>query len=115
MHPLVDYFWKGREVLKKNQGEFFDNPKRPKKACFIGAIYYGIHKKGLDGDGNDVIFAIANDYPQIREYVHAPVPCGHDDEGGLISAILVHLNDNHTGHDWPDKKIAEWLDKTLSH
>lgn len=111
MHPLVDFYYKGRAELKPLTGEYFDSIKKPKKACFIGAIYYGIHKKTLE---EDVPFAIAAEYPQIRGWYSLPAPCGHDDEGGLISAILVHLNDEHTRHEWPEKKIAEWLEQALS-
>lgn len=108
MHVLTDAFWKGRATLKKGTGAYFDSEKKPRKACAVGAIYYGLYKKAHN---DDTVLTMVNEYPEIRSWT--TVPCEHDDIG-TISAILIHLNDEHTGHDWPDKRIAEWLDNVLS-
>jgi hypothetical protein len=108
MHALVDAFLKGRATLKRTKGEYFDNLEKPKKADAIGAICYGLYKKSVDKP----IAAIKSEWPQINYWVK--VPCGHDDEGGLLSSVLIHLNDEHTAHDWSDKKIADWLDVVLA-
>src|SRR5690349_14836180 len=111
MHPITDAFWKGRAVLKKGTGAYFDSEKKPKKACALGAIYYGLYKNTADPRNDSTPLKISMDFPEIRSWVE--VPCEHDDRG-IISSILIHLNDEHTGHDWPDKRIAEWLDNVLS-
>jgi hypothetical protein len=108
MHPLVDAFWQGRGKLKKTKNKYFDNDKKPKAACAIGAIYYGLYKMTSDMP----VIKISQDYPDIHKWV--PVPCGHDSEGGTISAILIHLNDGHDAHTFSDQKIAEWLEGALN-
>jgi len=111
MHPLVDSFYKGRTVLKRQAEKFFDSPKKPKKACAIGAIYYGLYGTATE-NFLGVPSRIVADYPQIRNWVKV-APCEHDEGGGTIIGILIHLNDFHTGHDWNDKRIAEWLERVL--
>lgn len=107
MHALVDAFIKGRAALKKDTGLFFDDEKKPKKACYVGAVYYGLYGKPSD----TVMTQLSMDWPQIRKWVAAP--CGHDDEGGYISAILIHLNDEHSTKEWNDKRITEWFESVI--
>jgi hypothetical protein len=109
MHPLVDAFYKGRATLKKQQGEFFDNTTKPKKACAVGAIYWGLFKKATISPQSEIVI----EYPQFRGWL-SKAPCEHDENGGTVIGILIHLNDVHTGHDWPDKKIADWLEQSLA-
>lgn len=113
MHPLVDAFYKGRGKFKKHRKEFFDDLKRPKAACHLGAIYYGLFKK-VTNTGVTVGSDLYGEYPEIRGWVKK-APCEHDDgEGGTVAGILVHLNDEHDGRSWPDEKIASWLTQVLA-
>lgn len=112
MHPLVDAFYKGRATLKRGRGEFFDDDAKPKKACYVGAIYYGLYKTARVPENSAVPLAIERDWPQFRYWTNAP--CGCDKEGGLISAILVHLNDAHDAREWGDKKISDWLESVYA-
>jgi len=119
MHPLVDAFYKGRSQLKKTTGKYFDPPSKPKKACDVGAIYYGLYNK-TPRAGESVYGEIYLDYPEFSDKF-VPIPCEHkdspefsDDARGYIGSILIHLNDEHTAHTWPDKKIAEWLEVALA-
>lgn len=110
MHPLVNYFWQGRSVLKRQKDAYFDDAEKTKKSDYVGAIYYGIFKKGYK-ESSFVVDAINSDWPQIRYWTD--VPCGCDSEGGRIASILIHLNDDHDARQWSDKRISEWLDATL--
>lgn len=106
MHPLVDAFWKGRQSLKRGKGEYFDKDREPKKACAVGAIYYGLYKSVTQFPNA----AISNLYPEFRQMVN--VPCEHDDVGSVI-AILIHLNDQHSAKTWNDANLAKWLEIAL--
>lgn len=114
MQPLVDGFLKGRAVLKKKIiGSYFDSYNKPKKCCHLGAVIFGIYGKAEIPDN------LNKDFPEIWKMV--PIPCEHqydeehrDDPRGQIGAILIHLNDKHTAHSWPDKKVADWLESALS-
>jgi len=110
MHPLVDAFWQGRQKFKKGTGKYFDSTRKPKAACHLGALYWGMYKE-IPGEGKLVL--LNNDWPEISK--PAAVPCEHKDETpiGDISGILIHLNDEHDGRSWPDKKVAEWLETAL--
>lgn len=112
MHDVVNALYKGRSKLKKGTGQYFDNPKKPKKACVLGAIYFGLYGHTTESMG--LPLEISFDYPEIRKWSSGPAPCGHDAEGGMITSILIHLNDVHTGRDWPDQKIAGWLENELN-
>lgn len=104
MHPLVDAFWQGRDKCKKKVvGKYFDNVKKPKLACHLGAVYYGLYHN------TEVNIDLLHEwYPEIRQLV--PVPCTDTGETvGWISSILIHLNDAHDGREWSDKKVAAWL------
>lgn len=107
MHALVDAFWQGRNKLKKQRRAYFDNYKKPKAACALGAVYYGLYKKTQE---EFLGVAIAKEYPEIRYWTK--VPCEHDDVG-LVSSILIHLNDDHDARSYPDEKIADWLEGAL--
>ena len=109
MHPLVDGFIKGRAKLKKNIGEYFDNPEKPKKACFVGAMFYGMG--GGKGDWTNIAGLIKRDWPQLHAWVIPP--CGCDPEGGYISSILIHLNDVHPTKEWNDEKILTWFKSVI--
>lgn len=113
MHPIVDAFWQGRNKFKnKLKGDYFDDLKKPKQACHLGAIYYGYFKKTTKN-----VSALLADFPDLRSVVD--IPCEHaeslaPDKIGWISSILVHLNDEHDKRTWPDEKIASWLEKALA-
>lgn len=111
MHPLVDAFWQGRTKFKKTTGKYFDNTKKPRAACHLGALYWGMYKE-TSGEGK--LVTLNNDWPEVIEKM-IPIPCEHtESEVGNVSGILIHLNDVHDGRSWPDKKVAEWLEGALS-
>jgi hypothetical protein len=113
MHPIVDAFWKGRTKFKKTEEVYFDREKNPRAACHIGAIYWGLYKK-VDLKG--CALGITYDYPEFLSELK-PIPCEHAkdhlDPNGYIGSILIHLNDEHDGRSWPDKRVAEWLEGVL--
>ncbi len=106
MHPFIDGFYKGRAKLKKGTGKYFDNIDNPKKACYVGAMYYGLYGKTSVALLTDFV----RDYPDIRKMVSCP--CEHDKEGTIVS-ILIHLNDLHSTHQWNDAKITKWLESVV--
>jgi hypothetical protein len=113
MHPLVDAFYKGRSSLKKVQGKYFDKLKNPRKACHLGTIYYGLYGR------TDMDARLEEEYPILKD-TRFPIPCEHqydeehrDDPTGELRAILIHLNDEHNAHSWPDKRVAEWMIEIL--
>lgn len=106
MHPLVDGFYKGRAVLKKRAiGQYFDNDKKPKAACYTGAIYYGLYKKTSVAP---VIDMVADGYTVFRAWAEPPCDCDSENVG-TIAGILIHLNDFHDGRQFSDQKITDWL------
>jgi hypothetical protein len=107
MHPLADAFIQGRAKLKKNTEKYFDDPKKPKKACYMGAMYYGLTGKPTD---QNCSVLMANDWPQLHKMVTPPCSC---DTTGYVSSILIHLNDFHDGREWSDKKITDWMESVL--
>lgn len=126
MHALVDAFVKGRAAHKRGTEEYFEGKGLKVKSCAVGAIYYGLYGKIPDGPPSVIPTTIAGDWPQFRNFMTL-IPCEHreiatyegefskaefDGDKGNIAGILIHLNDFHFA-DWKDKKIQEWLSKTL--
>ncbi len=109
MHVIVDAFWQGRNRFKnKVTGQYFDNVKKPKSCCHLGAIYYGYFHKTTED-----ITKLIEDFPDLRALV--PLPCEDTEhKEGWISSILIHLNDEHDKRTWPDDKIAAWLEEALA-
>jgi hypothetical protein len=107
MHPLIDGFYKGRAIIKKRAvNAFFDNTKKPKAACYIGAAYYGLHGKTTE---NPVVQELVEEgYDVLRRWAEPPCDCDLDN-CGTIAGIIVHLNDAHEGRSFPDQKITDWL------
>jgi len=122
VHALVDAHIKGRAAHKRTTDTYFEGKGLKVKSCAVGAIYYGLYGK-IPESPITVPTVIAGDWPQFRNYL-IPIPCEHregeldvgmidfDGDKGNIVGILIHLNDHHP-KDWPDKKIQEWLAKTL--
>lgn len=115
MHPLLDAFWQGRTKFKKKSiGTYFEKEKNPRAACHVGAIYWGLFKKTNIGP---IWVTLSNEYPEITSNM-VPIPCEHAedhiDPNGFIASILIHLNDEHDGHTWPDSRVAKWLEDTLA-
>ena len=130
MHELTNAFYRGREKLKKKQiGAYFDNWAKPKAACHVGAIIWGFSSKlPAKGTPLQIIFS---DYPEFFGEKLVEIPCEHkgneitsaplgpeqdvtNPNMGYPASILVHLNDEHDGRSWPDKRIALWLDEALT-
>jgi len=123
MHELTNAFYRGREKFKKKMnGAYFDNWAKPKAACHVGAIIWGFSAKlPAKGTPLQIIFS---DYPEFFGEKLVEIPCEHKGDDTLLSpeedgkgypaSILVHLNDEHDGRSWPDKRIALWLDEALT-
>lgn len=112
MHALIDNHYKGRSVIKKRAvNTFFDSVKKPKAACYIGAIYYGLHGKTTD---QPVVQELVDEgFEELRRW--AEPPCDHDlDNCGTIAGIIIHLNDDHDGRTFSDQKITDWLNLALA-
>lgn len=112
MHVIVDAFWQGRNRFRnKKVGAYFDDLKKPKAACHLGAVYYGTFKKTASN-----VSALIEMYPELHKMVKLPcAPCNDTAETeGTISAIMIHLSDSHDKRSWPDEKIASWLETVLS-
>lgn len=107
MHVLVDAHYKGRAKLPKRAvDEFFDSVKKPKAACYLGCIYYGIHNKA--SDGMVVQELVDEGYDVLRRW--AEPPCDHDlENAGTIAGILIHLNDMHDGRQMKEQQITDWF------
>jgi hypothetical protein len=109
LHQLVDAYHKGRAALKPLQDAYF---KSNKYACFVGAIYYGLYKE-ISSPEIEIVNQIASDYPEIRKWTYN-IPCKHlDTEGGTISGVLIHLNDQHSRREISEKTMVEWLASVL--
>lgn len=107
MHALIDGFHKGRSQIKKRMiDKFYDNPAKPKAACYWGAVYYGLHGKATD---KPIIQELVDEgFPELRCY--AEPPCDHDlDNAGTIAAIVIHLNDWHDSRQMSEQQITDWL------
>lgn len=117
MHPLTDAFIKGRSKYKKIRGQYYDGKK---SACHLGCILLENYKEYFDRDAYySAVTALRLDYPYISGNTYVPIPCEHTQlghgEGGNITSILIHLNDEHDGRQgWGDKQIAGWLEKALT-
>lgn len=109
MHVIVDAFWQGRNRFKnKVKGSYFDDQKKPKAACHLGAIYWATFKSTTVKEDD-----LAEFYPEIRGMVE--VPCEDTEEKiGWVSSILIHLNDDHDKRTFSDEKVAEWLESVLT-
>lgn len=113
MHVLVDAFWKGKNRFpNKISDRYFDDLKKPKAACHLGAVYYGYTKK----TSSSAAIELLRDFPELHNMVPLPcAPCVSTPETeGYVSAIIIHLSDHHTKRDWPDDKVAAWLETALT-
>lgn len=118
-HPIVEAFKKGRRLLERFDGAYFNKlDGQPTAACHVGAIYYGLTGHGYPTpDDLSIGDCLAYEFPKLREkknyerlcdcypyYVDAFVG------NFTILSWLIHYNDYHK---FSTNEISKWLQESL--
>jgi len=107
---LSEAIRKGSKLRPQSFGAHYGKtPDGSLGTCVLGAAHEGAGCITITTTADGMVQIEAHPevpaFPLLDEYTDGPLPCGCDDVGTQIGAILVHLNDE---HHWPRERIASW-------